>query len=236
MRVGSLRWSTCIIRYFLGQERAKQLPLSTKRQGRREITVRPTRFSRTLTASMTRNAGGLLKSAVAPERLCEFLGGRSSLLRTLLLSTATVVATSVVLSAAASASAGQRVFYLTTHPRQCLIATGPTAKSPLAVPCSDPRHNMEVYAVGHGGWGHHHPPASKTVIGEIARAICLSAFQRLTGHPLPANSGWNAYFPDPGSETARYGDKIICGYGPGHGWLPLAAAGTFTNSARRHEP
>ena len=144
-------------------------------------------------------------------------------MRTLLLSAATVVATSVVLSAAASASTGQRVFYLTTHPRQCLIATGPTAKSPLAVPCSDPRHNMEVYAVGHGGWGHHHPPASKTVIGGVARAICLSAFQRLTGHSLPANSGWNAYWPDPGSETARYGDKIICSY---RTWPRLAALGS----------
>ena len=145
------------------------------------------------------------------------------MLRKLAVSTVAVVAMSFVLSAAVWGGTGQRVFYLTTHPRQCLIATSTSGKSPLAVPCSNPQHTMEVYAVGHGGWGHHHPPTSKTVLGGVARAICLSAFQRLTGHSLPTNSGWNAFWPDPGSETARYGDKIICSY---RAWPRLVALGS----------
>jgi hypothetical protein len=143
-------------------------------------------------------------------------------LRTLLGSTTAVIVGCVALSAAASGSSAGPVFYLTTHPRQCLIASGPAGKRPLLVPCSNPRHNFEVYAIGHGGWGHGRPPSSKTVLG-IARSVCLSAYQRITGHAVPAGTGWNAYWPDPGAETARYGDKLICSF---RAWPRLAALGS----------
>ena len=43
------------------------------------------------------------------------------------------------------------------------------------------------------------------------RAVGLLVyFQRLTGHPMTASEGWSAFWPDPGAETAKYGDKIIC--------------------------
>ena len=99
--------------------------------------------------------------------------------------------------AVASSRAGTRVFYLNTHPHQCLINGKVSPKWVEVVPCSDPAHSMEVYAVAHGGWGHRTPPT--------------------------ATQGWNAFWPDPGSETARYGDKIICSLRHWPGFRALGA-------------
>jgi hypothetical protein len=120
----------------------------------------------------------------------------------------------------ASGSTGKRVFYLTIHPRECRVGTL-NRKTVLVVPCSNPAHNFEVYAVGHGGWGHSAPPPQKTALA-LARQVCLSAYARITGHALPSTAGWQAFWPDPGAETARYGDKIICSY---RTWPRLAALG-----------
>ncbi len=126
--------------------------------------------------------------------------------------------------AVASSHLGRRVFYLTVHPRQCLLSVKTSPKFVQVVPCSDAAHNVEVYAIEHGGWGHGTPPTPSKGYA-IAHTLCLAAFQRLTGHVLPSNLGWNAFWPDPGAETARYGDKVICslrrwpGLGPlGQGW------------------
>ena len=127
-------------------------------------------------------------------------------------------------AALAASGSGTRVFYLATHPRQCLVSVKSSPKFVQVVPCADPAHDMEVYAIAHGGWGHAAPPPSTRAVA-IARSLCLSAFQRVTGHPLARTQGWNAFWPDPGAETARYGDKVICslrtwpGLGPlGPGW------------------
>ena len=40
---------------------------------------------------------------------------------------------------------------------------------------------------------------------------------------MPGGTGWNAYWPDAGAETARYGDKIICNF---RAWPSLAALGS----------
>lgn len=125
----------------------------------------------------------------------------------------------------ASARSAGRVFYLAVHPRECLVVpTSGSSKMVLVVPCSDAAHNLEVYAVGHGGWGHSRPPAYAQAYA-IAKAMCLSAFRRVTGRVMGSREGWLASWPDPGAETARYGDKIICGFrawpriGPlGSGW------------------
>jgi hypothetical protein len=112
--------------------------------------------------------------------------------------------------ATSSATGGNRTFYLAVHPRQCLlIPKYGGGKSVLVVSCADPTHNEEVYAIEHGGWGHYAPPGYSTAYA-IARSSCLGAFKRLTGRRLAANQGWSASWPDPGPETARYGDKIIC--------------------------
>jgi len=122
---------------------------------------------------------------------------------------AAAFAVSLSCSALAFGHAESRVFYLTAHPRQCIVSVSTSPKWVQVVPCSDPEHNMEVYALVHGGWGRGTPPTASKGLA-IARALCLSAFQRLTGHPLPNTLGWNAFWPDPGAETTRYGDKIIC--------------------------
>lgn len=122
-----------------------------------------------------------------------------------------VLVLSVAVGAAMAAASG-RVFYLAVHPRQCLIVpTSDTGNSKLVlvVSCANPAHNEEIYAVGHGGWGHTPPTAARA--DAIAKSFCLSSFQRLTGHVMSSREGWLASWPDPGAETARYGDKIICG-------------------------
>lgn len=115
----------------------------------------------------------------------------------------------------AAASPGKRAFYLTVEPGQCLIAGSKTGtgsdKIVLVVPCSDPRHQFEVYAVRHGGWGRGKVPPLATV-RLIMRSVCLAAYERITGHQMPRGGGWDAFAPDPGAEHARYGDKIICSY------------------------
>ncbi len=123
----------------------------------------------------------------------------------------------------ATATTNGRVFYLSVRVHQCLIGTtSPRAKHETVVPCSDAAHNLEVYAIGHGGWGHQTPPTNSFA---IARALCLSAYQRTTGRPLPPTGGWQGFWPDPGAETKQYGDKVVCSYrswprfGPlGSGW------------------
>jgi hypothetical protein len=131
----------------------------------------------------------------------------------------------VVVAAAAGAawgSAEKRVFYLTLHPHQCLIGTTKeSVKTVSLVPCSNASHNFEVYATGHGGWGHAAPPPQNTALG-IARAFCLSSFARLTGRPIPSTKGWQAFWPSAGPETSRYGDKVICSY---RTWPQLKALG-----------
>ena len=123
---------------------------------------------------------------------------------------------------AASAQQQAREFYLSVRVHQCLVS-GPTKTSKLLriVPCSDPAHRFEVYAIGHGGWGTTPPSPSGALA--IARSVCLGAFQRLTGHPLAPTLGWNAFWPDPGAESRRYRDKIICSLRRWPHLVPLGA-------------
>lgn len=134
-----------------------------------------------------------------------------------------VVGVSVMVTTAGIASARHdgRVFYLTVHPRQCLIGSvTKRVKTVNVVPCANSSHQMEVYALGHGGWGRSAPPTSTF---PIARSVCMGAFQRLTGHALGRGFAWWAFWPDPGSETARYADKIICSL---RAWPQLAPLGS----------
>ena len=126
-----------------------------------------------------------------------------------------VVGLVIVTAAEAGVTPGRRAFYLTVRPGQCLIAGSKTGtgsdKIVLVVPCSNPEHQFEVYAVRHGGWGHGTVP-SPASLKLIMRSACLGAYQQVTGHAMPASGGWDAFAPDPGAEQARYGDKIICSY------------------------
>ena len=122
-----------------------------------------------------------------------------------------VVGAVALLAAGAASGAGRgRAFYLSVRLHQCLIGTTtPGAKTVTVVPCSNAAHNLEVYAVGHGGWGHANPPSNASA---RVRVICLTAYQRLTGDALPKTAGWQGFWPDPGAETKQYGDKVVCSY------------------------
>ena len=121
-----------------------------------------------------------------------------------------MVTAALLVAASAPAATSGRVFYLSVRVHQCLIGTtNQRAKTVAVVPCSNAAHNLEVYAVGHGGWGRQNPPPNSFA---LARVVCLLAYQRVTGHPLPATAGWQGFWADPGAETVRYGDKVICSY------------------------
>ena len=74
----------------------------------------------------------------------------------------------------------------------------------------EPAHNLEVYWVGHGGWGK--TSASRTAKFADAKARCLSSFQRIYHHGIPYGYGWEGFWPDPGAESAKYGDRTECSY------------------------
>ena len=112
--------------------------------------------------------------------------------------------------------ASQKVFYLQLKVGQC--APRPHSKILLVVPCSNPTHALETYAVLRGGWGTT-PPAGPAV-RNLALSLCRSSFQRRFGHPIPTGYGLEYFFADPGAETTKYRDRVICslrlwpGYGP----------------------
>src|SRR5579864_7329836 len=89
------------------------------------------------------------------------------------------------LGTASATVSARAVFYLALAPGQCAIQTV-GSKTFLVVPCSDARHNFEVYAIGRGGWGHGAIPA---IAGPSAIVLCQAAYRRITGHLLSATSG-----------------------------------------------
>jgi hypothetical protein len=136
------------------------------------------------------------------------------------------------LGAASSSRSRDSVFYLDLKEHQCGIAASYLSKTIFVVPCSNARHTIEIYAIRHGGWGHGAPP-SLTVQVSTVRTLCLRAFKQITQRSSATPFGFNFFFPDPGSEQTRYGDKIICtlGYSPklaplGQGWHVLPRIGT----------
>jgi hypothetical protein len=129
---------------------------------------------------------------------------------------------SVAAGGAANASPiarGHSVFYLALAPGQCAIRTL-GSKTLLVVPCSDARHNFEVYSIEHGGWRH---GTVLAVEGSRAVVLCRTAYRRITGHLLSGTSGMTAFWADPGSEETRYGDKVICSV---QHWPNLAPLGS----------
>jgi hypothetical protein len=138
-----------------------------------------------------------------------------------------VVVLWVVLAALSTASSGRaqpagQVFYLAVRPHKCLIASSnPRAKSFWLVQCSNPTHNLEVFAVEHGGWGKR--TVSLGTAASRARAVCLTRYRKLTGHGTPLKAGWAFFFADPGAESRRYGDRVVCGY---RAWPELAPLGS----------
>lgn len=135
-----------------------------------------------------------------------------------------LVGAGLLAGAAASSRSRSSIFYLDLKVHQCAIAASASSKTVTVVPCSDARHTIEVYAIRSGGWGHA-TPSSVTVLVSTVRTLCLTAFKQITHRTSAKPFGFVFFVPDPGSEQARYGDKVICtlGYYPklaplGAGW------------------
>ena len=96
----------------------------------------------------------------------------------------TAVAIMLGIIALASANTGSvRTFYLNAKVGQCAIFRTSTPKVLRVVPCSNARHNLEVYAVAHGGWGQNAVPANAY---SRVRSICLSSVPaRPRSRPAP---------------------------------------------------
>ncbi len=127
----------------------------------------------------------------------------------ILLPALVAVAAVAVATAGATPLAARKIFYLDLKASQCARGVL-THKTLLLLPCSDPSHNLEVYAVLHGGWKRGQQPPRDTVYAR-ARTLCTSKFQNRFGHPFRAPYGWRAFWPDRGKEEAKYGDRLICG-------------------------
>ena len=132
-----------------------------------------------------------------------------------------LVATLAVAGPALAAGA-KPISYLALHAGECATRSASTPKTVEVVPCSNPKHNLEVYAVEHGGWGPGTPPPAPQVAAR-AQFLCLNAFVIVTGHQLPSGYGWRGFWPDAGSEQKRYGDEVICSLGR---YPSLAALGS----------
>ncbi len=118
----------------------------------------------------------------------------------------------LIAAVSAPAVSAGRVSYLSLRAGDCAIRAASTPKSVAVVPCSNPRHDLEVYAVEHGGWRHRALPSS-SLVSARAQYLCLNAFVDVTGHELPSGYGWRGFWPDAGAEQKRYGDEVICSLG-----------------------
>ncbi len=130
--------------------------------------------------------------------------------RWLILLGAGTIAASAIFAGTSTASSnvtGKSVFYLSVRSGQCAIWPH-RGKLVQVVPCSNRNHNLETFWVGHGGWGH----ASATHATKFADAQvrCRGAYQRRFGHPIRLGFGWEGFWPDPGAESAKYGDRLEC--------------------------
>jgi hypothetical protein len=141
-----------------------------------------------------------------------------------------LVATAVSLAGTTTtATASHRVFYLAMRAGDCTNKV--TSKVYVVLSCANAGHQFEVYTVARGGWGK--TPPSHSVAFAVAQHLCTTAFQRRYGGPIGTGYGWWAFWADPGAESAKYGDRIVCALvrWPGH---PAMGRGThFRHAARR---
>jgi hypothetical protein len=143
--------------------------------------------------------------------------------RALWIGFAAVVVCAVTGSLAQADVSPKKVFYLELKVGQCALR--PHSKILLVVPCSNPNHSLETYAVLHGGWGSAAPSHSALV--RIATSVCRSSFQRRFGHPIRTGYGFEFFFADPGAETKKYGDRVNCSL---RLWPSYGAMGAGTHS------
>jgi hypothetical protein len=125
---------------------------------------------------------------------------------------ACVVAAGVLAGAqvVAAATPAARTLIVSLRVGQCAIASATDTKTASVTRCANPKHNLEIYAVEHGGWGHKKTPPRAKVVAS-ARTLCVAAFEKRTGHSFPTDEGWRAFWIGSGNQKTRYGDRLICG-------------------------
>ena len=137
---------------------------------------------------------------------------------------ATLLASSAVASAGSTPTTPpHEAFYLTLKTDQCATASL-SGKQYLVMPCSNPAHNIEVFAARYGGWGHGPRPSHNAVV-TVAGKLCGAAFVSRFGHSLASPNLWFLIWADAGAETTKYGDRITCAVAH----KPLAAMGAGTH-------
>jgi hypothetical protein len=108
----------------------------------------------------------------------------------------------------------RKVFYLDLKAGECALL--PMRHKHLRVlPCLNARHQLEVFAVDkHVGWGDAEPP--HRVVVRLSFTVCNNAFLQRFNRVIQPPYGYIAYWPDPGAENRKYGDRMICALvGPG---------------------
>ena len=115
----------------------------------------------------------------------------------------------LALAGGIAAGGGGPVFYLTLKPGQCAIRPTAKAKTVAVVPCSDAKHNLEVYAIRHGGWGRGTLPSHGLLVARL-QFLCLRAFADVANRQMPPGYGWRGFWPDAGAEQKQYGDEVVC--------------------------
>ena len=117
-----------------------------------------------------------------------------------------------------TAASTTRIFYLTAKTGHCYIAGSTSAKTFVSVPCSNPRHTLEIYWTGHGGWGNTTP--SPATAARRARQVCISQYERINHG---AYKSYSLFYADPGKEAAKYHDHIVCAHSTYPKLHPLGA-------------
>ena len=124
----------------------------------------------------------------------------------------------------AGTEAGGATLRLSLHSRSVFyldLKAGECARLPMkhkhlrVVPCRNPRHELEVFAVDqHVGWGLDEPP--HRIVVRLSFTVCNNAFLQRFRRVIQQPYGYIAYWPDPGAENRKYGDRMICALvGPG---------------------
>ena len=117
--------------------------------------------------------------------------------------------------------APQKIFYLQLKVGQC--AKRPHSKILLVVPCSDPSHALETYAVMHGGWGAAPPsrPPSRIApyLSAEARFSAVSVIRSVPATALSSSSP----IPAQRRRSTAIGSAAVSGSGrPTARWAPVS--------------
>ena len=141
------------------------------------------------------------------------------------MATATLVALGLTAAGVTTTAATTtHVFYLTARTGHCYIAASTSSKTFTSVPCSNPRHTLEIYWTGHAGWAATTPPSSTAV--RRARQVCIARYRQIDHGTYKT---YSFFYADPGKEAAKYRDHLVCAHSTYPGLHALGAGWHVTS-------